>query len=192
MAARRILIIDGHPDPDPERFCHALADAYAAGAARHSVRRLDLARLDFPLLRKPSEWLTGKPPAAVVAAQEQIAWADHLVVIYPLWLGDVPALLKGFLEQVMRPGFAFECRAHGFPRKLLHGRSARVVVTMGMPAPFYRLIYRAHSLRSLERNVLRFVGIRPVARTIIGSVAADAGHRRRWLEKMAALGAAGA
>lgn len=73
MAARRILIIDGHPDPDPERFCHALADAYAAGAARHSVRRLDLARLDFPLLRKPSEWLTGKPPAALVAAQEQIA-----------------------------------------------------------------------------------------------------------------------
>jgi putative NADPH-quinone reductase len=190
-AVRRILIIDGHPDPDPGRFCHALADAYAAGAAGHEVRRLDLARLDFPLLRQPSDWMTGDPPPAVAAAQEQIAWADHLVLIYPLWLGDVPALLKGFLEQVMRPGFALDYRARGFPRKLLRGRSARVVVTMGMPAPVYRLVYRAHSVRSLERNILRFVGIRPVAWTIIGSVAADAGRRRRWLRKMTALGAAG-
>ena len=192
MVARRILIIDGHPDPDPARYCHALANAYAAGAAGHAVRRLDLSRLDVPLLRSGDEWLSGGPPAAIAAAQADIAWAEHLVIVYPLWLGDVPALLKAFLEQVMRPGFALDYRARGFPRKLLRGRSARVVVTMGMPAPFYRLVYRAHSVKSLERNVLRFVGIRPVAWTIIGSVAASPRRRRKWLQRLADLGAAGA
>ena len=191
MATRKILVIDGHPDPDPLRFCHALADAYIAAASGHEVRRLDVARLDFPLLRSPSAWMAGEPPADIAAAQADIAWADHLVLIYPLWLGDVPALLKAFLEQVMRPGFALDYRARGFPKKLLRGRSARVIVTMGMPAPFYRLFYRAHSVRSLERNVLRFVGIRPVAWTIIGSVSASASRRRDWLTRMARLGAAG-
>jgi putative NADPH-quinone reductase len=49
----------------------------------------------------------------------------------------MPVLLKAFLEQVMRPGVALECRKHGFPRGLLAGHSARLVVTMGMPALIY-------------------------------------------------------
>ena len=60
----------------------------------------------------------------------------------------MPALLKGFLEQVARPNFAFAYVDGGFPKKLLKGKSARVVVSMGMPAPFYSLVYRAHSRRA--------------------------------------------
>lgn len=191
MAVRKILIIDGHPDPDPARFVHALADSYARGAAGHQVRRLKLAELDIPFLHCADDWMSGHPSAAIAAAQADITWADHLVILYPLWLGDVPALLKAFLEQVMRPGFALQYRKHGLPKKLLAGRSARVVVTMGMPAFFYRLVYGAHSVKSLERNILKFVGIRPVARTIIGAVEADADRRGDWLEEMAALGMAG-
>jgi putative NADPH-quinone reductase len=191
MAARKILVIDGHPDPDPARFVHALADRYAEGATHHHVRRIKLADRDIPLLRSASDWTSGRPSPAVAAAQADIAWADHLVIIYPLWLGDMPALLKAFLEQVMRPGFALQYREHGLPKKLLAGRTARVIVTMGMPAFFYRLVYGAHSVKSLERNILKFVGIRPVARTIIGAVEADADRRAEWLEEMAALGKAG-
>lgn len=191
MAGRRILIVDGHPDPDPARFVHALADAYAKGARDHHVRVLRLADLDFPLLRRATDWMSGEPPAAIARAQADIAWADHLVLLYPLWLGDVPALLKAFLEQALRPGFALRYRERGLPEKLLRGRSARVVVTMGMPAFFYKLIYGAHSVKSLERNVLRFVGIRPVARTIIGGVEDDAKRREEWLAEMERLGAAG-
>ena len=187
----RILIIDGHPDPDRARFVHALADAYADGAAlRHEVRRIDLAGLDIPLIRSQSEWMETAPPPAMAEAQQAIAWAEHLVFLYPLWLGDVPALLKAFLEQVARPGFAIGY-GEGFPKGLLRGKSARVIVTMGMPGLFYSLVYRAHSVKSLERNVLRFVGFRPIGRTIIGSVEADADRRREWLEEMARLGAAG-
>jgi hypothetical protein len=60
-----------------------------------------------------------------------------------------------------------------------------------MPALFYRVVYRAHSLKSLERNILKFVGIAPVATTVIGSVEAGADQRRNWLDEMRALGRAG-
>ena len=191
MAGRKILVIDAHPDPDPARFVHALAQAYADGASDHEVRRIKLAELDVPVLHRASEWMSGEPAPAIAAAQADIAWAEHLVILYPLWLGDVPALLKAFLEQVMRPGFALQYAEHGLPKKLLKGRTARLVVTMGMPALFYRLVYGAHSVKSLERNILRFVGIRPVGRTIVGAVEASAERRREWLEEMAELGAKG-
>jgi putative NADPH-quinone reductase len=184
----RILIADGHPDPDPARLGHALADAYAEGAAgRHEVRRIALASLDFPLIRSQHEWMEAAPPPAIAEAQRTIAWAEHLVFLYPLWLGDVPALLKAFLEQVARPGFALDY-GKGFPRGLLEGRSARVIVTMGMPGLFYSLVYRAHSLKSLERNILNFAGIKPVRHTIIGGVGGSPDHGRKWIEKVRRLG----
>lgn len=193
MSARRILIVDGHPDPAEGRFVHALADSYAKGAAvaGHEVCRIDVANLDFPLMRARSQWETDPPPPDIAAAQQAILWAEHLVILYPLWLGDVPALLKGFLEQAMRPGFAFVPREGGLPEKKLRGRSAQLVVTMGMPSLFYRTFYGAHSVKSFERNILKFVGISPVDHLIIGSVETDARGRADWLEKLFNLGGAG-
>ena len=106
MARRRILITDGHPDADAARFVHALASAYAEGGAGHDIQTVRIADLDFPVLRDPKAWMEQPAPASIAAAQKQIEWAEHLVILYPLWLGDMPALLKAFLEQVLRPGFA--------------------------------------------------------------------------------------
>lgn len=189
---KRILLLQGHPDPAPH-YGHALADAYAAGAvqAGHEVRRLALATLDFPLLRSKAEWDNGPVPPNLLPAQADIAWAQHLVIFFPLWLGGMPALLKGFLEQVARPGFAIgPMHGHGQPEKLLAGRSARLVVTMGMPALVYRWYFRAHSLRALERNILGFVGISPIDETLIGQVDAlgDA-QREKQLRQLRRLGA---
>jgi putative NADPH-quinone reductase len=190
----RILIIEGHPDPSNRHFCHALADAYAKGALAggHEVRRVQPADLDFPLLRSQEEWEHGRLPSTLTDAQESIGWAEHIVLIYPLWLGDMPAILKAFLEQVARPGFAFHRESgNPFGRKGLSGRSARVVVTMGMPSAVYRWYFGAHSLKSLERNILRFVGIDPVARTLIGGAGHFAPERANgWFDKMALLGRA--
>lgn len=191
MPRRRILIIDGHPDANHAHFVHALTSAYAKGAAAHDVETLRIADLDFPVLRNPKEWTEQAPPAAILAVQERIKSAEHLVILYPLWLGDMPALLKAFLEQTLRPGFAFRYSGGKVPDKLLAGRSARVIVTMGMPGFVYELFFRAHSVKSLERNILKFVGISPVRRTIIGSVEAGGRQRKRWLEKVETLGAAG-
>ena len=189
---KRIAVILGHPDPDPARFGRALAAAYTRGAeaAGHELRTIPVATLEFPLLRRAQDWQEGEAPAAIREAQATVAWAGHLVILFPLWLGDMPALLKGFLEQLLRPGFAFTKAAPGRPWKtLLKGKSARLVVTMGMPSFFYRLFYRAHSVASLRRNILAFCGIGPVRSTFIGMVEGSQDDRRRdWLEEMAKLG----
>lgn len=194
MAGQRILLIQGHPDAVTPHLCHTLAEAYAEGAstAGHEVRWTDVARLDFPLLRSQQAWEQGTLPTTLQTAQDDIAWAEHLVLFFPLWLGDMPALLKGFLEQVARPGFAFSAEGNNpFGRKGLTGRSARVVVTMGMPALVYRWYFRAHSLKSLERNILGFVGIAPVNETLVGMVdkLGEAGVKK-WQGQMRALGRA--
>ncbi|HJV61364.1 MAG TPA: NAD(P)H-dependent oxidoreductase [Albitalea sp.] len=190
--AKRILIIEGHPDPGAARLGHALAEAYAEGAAAagHSVQRLQVAQLDFPLLRSKADWESGAVPAALEPAQHAIRWAEHLVLIFPLWLGGMPALLKAFLEQVARPGFALgKGGPKGLPAKLLRGRSARIVVTMGMPAFVYRWYFFGHSLRSLKRNILGFVGVAPVRQTIVGSVdALSDADRNAWLARLRRLG----
>ncbi|MFO1340720.1 MAG: NAD(P)H-dependent oxidoreductase [Burkholderiaceae bacterium] len=194
--SRRILIIQGHPDACGGHLCHALAAAYAeaATAAGHELRTVQVAALDFPLLRSPHDWEHGEVPAGLAAAQADIAWAEHLVLLFPLWLGDMPALLKGFLEQVARPGFAFKGeRTNPFMHKGLTGRSARIVVTMGMPALVYRWYFRAHSVKSLERNILGFVGIAPIEHTLIGNVATpDEKTRAGWLSTLRKLGEAAA
>lgn len=190
----RILILQGHPDTATRHLCHALADSYAEGAqeAGHEVRRVELAALDLPLLRSQKEWESGELPPALQPVQEDIRWSSHIVIVFPLWLGDMPALLKGFLEQVMRPGFAFRYKESGtaWTEKGLQGRSARVIVTMGMPALVYRWVFRAHSVKSLERNILGFVGIAPVHETLVGGVGqlAEEGARK-WLARTRSLGA---
>jgi putative NADPH-quinone reductase len=189
---KRILIIDGHPDTAPARYLHALADAYrqAAVAAGHDVRTIMVGSLEFDGLRSGEDFQKGTPPPAIIEAQEAVRWADHLVILYPLWLGGMPALLKSFFEQLLRPGFAFAAaRGRGMPRKLLSGRSARIIVTMGMPALFYRWYFRAHSLKSLERNILAFCGVKPVRSSLVGMVEGTGkAHRSDWLRKMESLG----
>jgi putative NADPH-quinone reductase len=193
---RRILILQGHPDAARPHLCHALAEAYVAGAesAGHAVRRIDIGALDFPLLRSKADWDEGALPPGLTAAQSDIAWAEHLVLLFPLWLGGMPALMKGFLEQVARPGFALShFRAGELPKKLLAGRSARIVVTMGMPALVYRWYFRAHSLKALERNILGFVGIAPIHETLVGTVEGmSEKERQAWLAKLGRLGRTGA
>lgn len=193
--SRRILIIQGHPDAEAEHFGHALAAAYRRGAeaAGHRVDEVRLAELDYPMLRSEAEWTGGEVPAPLKPVQEQIRQADHLVFIFPLWLGTLPARVKAFLEQVLRPGFAFAADAReGIGARLLKGKSARVLITMGMPGPVYRWYFGAHGYRNLKRNILHFCGIRPVRRSFIGGVAGhDDRRRRRWLERVESLGRRG-
>ena len=190
--ARKIMLIQGHPDTGETHYCHALENAYVDGAreAGHEVRVIRIAELQFPLLRSEKEF-SEEPPPVLAESAEVLKWAEHLVLIYPLWLGTMPALLKAWLEQVFRPGVAFTY-GEGWPKRLLKNKSCRVVVTMGMPAFAYRWYFRAHSLKSLERNVLKFTGIRPVRETLIGLVAAtNPRGREKWLESLREFGRRG-
>lgn len=190
--SQRIALIDGHPDPDPARFGHAVAEAYATGARQggHEVRSIRLADLTFPVLRSRRDWEQEAPPPTVASVQADLQWARHLVIVHPLWLGAEPALLKALLEQVFRPGFAFPAGESTLQGGLLKGRSARIIVTMGMPALVYRTFYLSHSLKSLKRNILAFVGIGPTRETLIGNIEGiGPDGRRDWLDRIRRFGA---
>jgi len=180
-----ILIIDGHPDPSKERFCHALATTYqkSAESAGHKVTMIKIADLDIPCLRSKAEAYSDTLPSKQLeAAQEAIALAEHIVIVYPLWLGDVPAYLKAFLEHVFSPGIAFDEKMKG----KLKNKTARIIVTMGMPAFFYRWFFWSHSLTSLKRNILKFVGIKSIGETLIGSI--ETADHKKWLQAAEKLG----
>jgi len=193
-ARRNILIVDGHPDSREGRYVHAISQAYADAAteAGHEVKTINVADWQFEWLKNADEFLKDQPSQAIAYAQSQIAWCDHIVILYPLWLGSMPALLKAFFEQVMRPNFAFKNEPGGkLPKKLLAGRSARVIVTMGMPSLFYKWYFRAHSLKSLERNILGFVGFAPIRANVIGNVEGMGPEKRQaWLKRIRQLAAA--
>lgn len=191
----RILVIQGHPDSTEAHFGHGLARAYSEGAeaAGFQVETVTVAELSFPWLRSQKDFESGEPPESVRAVQRAIERADHLVLFFPLWLGDMPAILKAFLEQVFRPSFVTTSEAGmgSFGQRRLKGRSARVVVTMGMPAFAYRLFYRAHNLKSLKRNILKFCGFAPVRTTLIGAAGGSESKRGKWLNTMKELGSRG-
>ena len=187
MRRKNILVIDAHPDAAPGHFVHALAMQYAAtaGAAGHLVQIVRLSELKFPWLRSAEEF-AAQPPGMIGSQQQHFSWADHVVLVYPLWLGSMPALLKAYLEQVMRPGFAFVYgKKNELPGKLMVGKTARIVVTMGMPSLFYKLYYQSHSVKSLARNILGFVGFKPVRVSLIGNVESPKARSRGMAELIA-------
>jgi putative NADPH-quinone reductase len=195
IARRKILLINGHPDPHPERLCSALAAAYEAGAlaAGHQVRRIEVGGLSLPLITSQAAF-QAPPTPEVAELQDAVREADHLVMIYPLWLGAPPAVFKAFLEQLFRYGLALAAPGESKGVKgLLGGRSARVVVTMGMPGFIFRLIFFAHGLKCVSRGLLWISGVRPVREMALGPAESPSpAQRLRWIARMRRLGAAAA
>ncbi|WP_304069773.1 NAD(P)H-dependent oxidoreductase [Maricaulis maris] len=190
--AKSICIINGHPDGEPERFVAALCEAYAHGAVAggHAVSRIDIAGLPIDFLSSEAEFAVA-PGAEIVAAQEAILAADHLVLAYPLWLGTIPARLKAFLEQIGRAGFLLDTGgdSHKWPVRRMRGKSVRIIVTMGMPGFAYRLLFGAHSLKGLEAGIFRMSGFSPVRHTIFGGVGAcGPDGRQAMLDRVERLG----
>jgi putative NADPH-quinone reductase len=125
----------------------------------------------------------------LVAAQRDIHWAEHLVLVYPTWWGTFPALLKGFLDRVLTPGFAFRHVTHDRWDKLLAGRTADLITTMDTPPLVYRFIYRAPGQQALARATLGYCGIRCVRIAAFGPVVATrASQRQQWLAQARASG----
>ncbi len=189
----RLLVINGNPALQRESFSQALCTAYTEAAKRsgHEVRALQIAALDFdPILH---EGYHGLQPleSHLVAAQEFITWAEHIVVIYPMWQFGVPALLKGFCERVLTPGFAYSTSAKNpLQASLLKGRSVRLVQTMGMPAFVFATIFGAHGCKAFK-SLFSFCGFGPVRTTLLGMVEGSDAVRRRHLARLTKLGGAG-
>ncbi len=190
----RILVINGHPDPAPTHLCAALADAYVRGAseAGHEVAQLDVGALDFPLVRSLEDYKSSVIVPDMQRAQDLIKHAQHLVFVFPIWFGSPPALLKGFLEQLLRTGYSLSSPQAAMS-SILTGKSARLIVPMGMPTSLFRFVLGGHGLAGLEKGLFLVTGVSPVRRTLLGgSVEADPAKRAKWLQQAEALGRQGA
>ncbi|MCJ8012145.1 NAD(P)H-dependent oxidoreductase [Paenibacillus sp. KQZ6P-2] len=188
---KKIVVIIGHSDT--QSYCHALAQAYIRGAegSGASVRILDLAAMDFsPILQYGYRKRTELEPD-LVAAREVILWADHLVWIYPTWWGTMPAIMKGFIDRVFLPGFAFTSAPDTLiAKKLLVGKTARLLVTMDSPSWYYRLVLKRAGHTIMKRGILKFSGINPVRITEVNTVKLlSTEKRKRWLDQAEAMGA---
>lgn len=189
--AQRILVILGQPSS--QSLSAAMAQAYSEGAraAGAQVRFLALGELDFdPILHHGYRQIQPLEPD-LEAAQADIAWARHLVWVYPIWWGGLPALLKGFLDRVFLPGFAFKYRKNSaLWDKLLSGRSAELLVTMDSPPWYYRWVQRQPGHRQMKKTILEFSGIRPVQVHSFGPVVRSSDAARAgWIARARALGA---
>lgn len=192
-AMTRILLIQAHPRP--HSFGAALAERYerAARAAGHELRRVDLHTLRFdPLLHQGYDVVQPLEPD-LQALQRDLLWAQHWVIAYPVWWGSVPALLKGLLDRVLLPGFAFRYQpGQALPERLLRGRSARLLVTLDTPGWYFRLFQGASAHRMMRDAVLGFCGIRPVRVSAFAPIqGSSAARREAWLARAEALGRRG-
>ena len=186
---KRVLVILGHPSG--ESFCGALTGCYveAAKKAGHEVRVLWLGALNFdPVLRAGYRGAQTLEPD-LLNAQADITWAQHLVFIYPIWWGGIPALMKGFFDRVFLPGFAFQYRTgKAFPDPLLKGRTAHLVVTMDTPPWYYRWVYRMPGIHQVRKTTLQFCGIKPLKTLTFGPLLGSSERQRNgWLKQVQRL-----
>ncbi|MDX1451612.1 MAG: NAD(P)H-dependent oxidoreductase [Oleiphilaceae bacterium] len=184
--SKKITVILGNSDP--QSFCAALAQRYVADAeqAGHQVRYFKLGEIEFdPVLRMGYKQRQELEPG-LQAVKDGITWADHLVFVYPVWWGSIPALLKGMFDRVFLPGFAFKYREDSpWWDKLLAGRSAHAIVTMDTPPWYFRWIYGDPAHKQIRKTILEFTGIKPVKITSLGPIrSADENKRLRWLESV--------
>lgn len=190
MSNKKILLINGHPDK--ESFNYGLSEAYKKGAQKSGaqLKEIKIRELDFnPNLQFGYRKRTELEPD-LLEAQESLKWADHIVWVYPVWWGSVPAIMKGFLDRVLLPGFAFKKREGSvWWDKYLIGKTSRLICTMDQPPWYYLLIYGSPSHKAMKKLTMRFVGVKSVKITSIGPIRLSTDNfRGKWLKKVERLG----
>ena len=190
---KKVLIINGHPDKESYNF--ALSEAYKTGATSSGadIKVINIIDLKFnPNLQFGYRKRTELEPD-LIKSQEDLKWADHIVWIYPVWWGSVPAIMKGFLDRVLLPGFAFKKREGSvWWDKYFTGKSARIICTLDQPPWYYRLIYRSPSHSAMKKLTMNFIGVKSVKITTIGPIRLSKDRfRKKWLTKIEKLGRRG-
>ncbi|MBF4487912.1 MULTISPECIES: NAD(P)H-dependent oxidoreductase [unclassified Flavobacterium] len=183
---KKILIINGHPNPSSFNF--GIAESYLKGAIASGaeVETITIASLNFnPNLQFGYQKRTELEPD-LLDSWEKIKKADHLVWIHPVWWGGLPAITKGFIDRLFLPGMAYQYRENSvWWDKLLTEKTAHIVTTLDQPGWYYRLFYGRPSVNQLKKSTLEFCGVKPVKVTYIGIIkTATDFQREKWLQKI--------
>ncbi len=190
--SKNILILCGHPDKDS--LSGLMADHYQASAedAGHEVARVNVGELQFdPVLQKGYKEIQALEPD-LIDLQEKIRNADHLVVVYPNWWCSMPAPLKGVFDRIWLPGFAFNFNKRDRkPERLLAGKSARVIITIGSQTPFKTWWQFGDFTNEIQYAILEFAGIGTAVSTFGPSDNIDEVTEKKWLKEIDGLGKRG-
>lgn len=185
-----ILVINGNPKK--ESLCSALAESYRQGVAESGgqIQLIHLSGLDFDMNLSLGYEKGQEPEPDLAGVQRAIRDASHVVIVSPVWWGTMPAKLKGLFDRVLLPGFAFEYQEGSpFPRKLLKGKTARLIITMDSPVWYYRLILGDPIVKTLGRPTLGLCGIKVGSVSRFGPVIGSSeAQRERWIQKVKQAG----
>lgn len=180
-----ICVVTLHPQR--ASFCSAIAEAAAEAAQHHgaNVKRVDLADLSFDPDFGQSTYKGAKPlEPDLELFLSSLEWSDHAVFVAPMWWGGLPAKAKGLFDRAFLPGRAFDprIRKHGLPKPLFAGRTGRLILTSDTPQLYFRLLYTQSMRRQIQRQIMDFVGIRPVAFRHFAPVEKSTDQQRQtWL-----------
>jgi putative NADPH-quinone reductase len=153
----------------------------------HEVAYHDLYAEGFDPVLPAGEIPKGAPlPPEVQRHCDEIARAEGIVIVHPNWWGQPPALLKGWVDRVMRPGVAYEFAegdaGEGVPVGLLRAQAALVLNTSNTPAEREARVF-GDPLEALWKDcILGLCGVARVYRTLFCViVTSTAAQRRAWL-----------
>lgn len=188
-----ILIILGHPDP--RSFNHALA-AGVCDALREDGHRVilhDLCAESFdPLLpaREVSE--EAVLPANIRKHCEELSAANGIVIVHPNWWGQPPAILKGWIDRVIRPGVAYRFDegdgGEGIPRGLLKAKTAVVLNTSNTPDEREQTAFGDPLDALWKRCVFDVCGVHDVRRRMFNVIVTSTPQQRQqWIEEAKSL-----
>jgi len=126
----------------------------------------------------------------LIDAQNKLKWANHIVWIYPVWWGSVPAIMKGFLDRVLLPGYAFKKREGSvWWDKYFTGKSSRIFCTMDQPTWYYTVFNRSPSHFAMKKLTLNFIGIKSVRIKAIEPLRLSKEEfQNQWIKKIEKLG----
>lgn len=165
-------------NPAPDSFCHAIAERYAAeaGACHQSVVVRDLYAIGFDPLLKAGERAgeTYDYSPDVAAEHALIAAADILVLVYPIWFGLPPAILKGYVDRVLGAGYSFRDMKAQRGQAGLHGKPLLSLSTSGTSLPWLHEQGQVLSLREIfDLYLYRGFGMSRSEHIMIDSVVPD-------------------
>ncbi len=185
-----ISIILAHPDP--RSFNHAIAKtaAEAARAAGHAVKFHNLYREKFPPALSAAELQRDARLNPVVARHcREIASADGIIIVHPNWWGMPPAILKGWIDRVLRPEVAYRFvegdKGEGVPVGLLKAKAAIVFNTTNTPDAREQKVF-GDPLETIWKNcIFDLCGVKKIQRrTFSVVVTSTAKQRARWLAEV--------
>lgn len=187
--SRRVLVLAANPKK--ESFTGFLAETYANSAEeKNEVRIIKLSELDFNIDLSGGYSEEHALEDSLKSFQASLEWCEHLVIFTPIWWGALPGKFKGLIDRTFLPDFAFKYETGTLiPKKLLRGRTARIVMTMDTPPWYYYLIQAAPALRQLKGATLKFVGFESVKSNMIGPIISSTKETRsKWVNRVSKLG----